>query len=344
MQAPDQALMEMLQQADAPFTLPLRCTTCGRTYTYEVKNVFVDPKQASKISAGQIIQCKGCSSIETYEPGASSAIALTAEMLRSGFLDKRQDHPDGDGSIAQKSPLIFQRPRIMAAGRRFETLGEAYWFLQGEIDKAPENGDLQRRMGNMLKNGERSDLALPHYFRAVDLNPHDAESYANIVDIFIGQARYEEAIPYTETLVQLCRDVEMDDDLRRGIFGELLAQTAVIEEKTKHRIDLFPKPQIQDPLEGEADGEKAPQVVYLTSLDVSNPNDFERMYEAFRTGRLPQASRQDPRATGRGGGTAVATPTEALFPPPVRTRQHKVGRNALCPCGSGKKYKRCCGR
>jgi uncharacterized protein YecA (UPF0149 family) len=26
------------------------------------------------------------------------------------------------------------------------------------------------------------------------------------------------------------------------------------------------------------------------------------------------------------------------------TRDHpKVGRNELCPCGSGKKYKKCCG-
>jgi len=23
---------------------------------------------------------------------------------------------------------------------------------------------------------------------------------------------------------------------------------------------------------------------------------------------------------------------------------HKVGRNDPCPCGSGKKYKKCCGR
>ena len=29
---------------------------------------------------------------------------------------------------------------------------------------------------------------------------------------------------------------------------------------------------------------------------------------------------------------------------PVRREQPKVGRNAPCPCGSGKKYKKCCGR
>ena len=31
-------------------------------------------------------------------------------------------------------------------------------------------------------------------------------------------------------------------------------------------------------------------------------------------------------------------------PPAPERRQRKVGRNEPCPCGSGKKYKRCCGR
>jgi len=33
-------------------------------------------------------------------------------------------------------------------------------------------------------------------------------------------------------------------------------------------------------------------------------------------------------------------------PPPATFRLHepKVGRNDSCPCGSGKKYKKCCGR
>ena len=40
-------------------------------------------------------------------------------------------------------------------------------------------------------------------------------------------------------------------------------------------------------------------------------------------------------ASGNGGGTATAKT--------VRRQGDKVGRNSACPCGSGKKYKRCCG-
>ncbi|MBT8371103.1 MAG: SEC-C domain-containing protein, partial [Deltaproteobacteria bacterium] len=29
---------------------------------------------------------------------------------------------------------------------------------------------------------------------------------------------------------------------------------------------------------------------------------------------------------------------------PQRRSAQKIGRNAPCPCGSGKKYKKCCGR
>lgn len=34
----------------------------------------------------------------------------------------------------------------------------------------------------------------------------------------------------------------------------------------------------------------------------------------------------------------------AKQPPPSEKPMHKVSRNAPCPCGSGKKFKRCCGR
>ncbi|UCG16509.1 MAG: SEC-C domain-containing protein [Phycisphaerales bacterium] len=43
----------------------------------------------------------------------------------------------------------------------------------------------------------------------------------------------------------------------------------------------------------------------------------------------------------------LPTEEEPELPPPVDPIQsdtEKVGRNDPCPCGSGKKYKKCCGR
>ena len=33
-----------------------------------------------------------------------------------------------------------------------------------------------------------------------------------------------------------------------------------------------------------------------------------------------------------------------LNPPETRKHENKIGRNEPCPCGSGKKYKKCCGK
>jgi uncharacterized protein YecA (UPF0149 family) len=43
---------------------------------------------------------------------------------------------------------------------------------------------------------------------------------------------------------------------------------------------------------------------------------------------------------------AEETPAEIPEPPehvPFRRESPKIGRNDPCPCGSGKKYKKCCG-
>ncbi len=61
---------------------------------------------------------------------------------------------------------------------------------------------------------------------------------------------------------------------------------------------------------------------------------------------LPQRRQQQNFAltrgplTGAGGGTA---PQDGAGPQTVKRETPKVGRNEPCPCGSGKKFKKCCG-
>lgn len=68
---------------------------------------------------------------------------------------------------------------------------------------------------------------------------------------------------------------------------------------------------------------------------------YERLGELFT--RLPgreadlQALAAEQRAWQQETGGIVATAS------PVRRAAPKVGRNDPCPCGSGRKYKRCCG-
>jgi uncharacterized protein len=55
-----------------------------------------------------------------------------------------------------------------------------------------------------------------------------------------------------------------------------------------------------------------------------------RQFHAYTEGRLRALSERVPHPV-----PAPGEPTQAPKP---------VGRNEPCPCGSGKKYKKCCGR
>jgi len=66
---------------------------------------------------------------------------------------------------------------------------------------------------------------------------------------------------------------------------------------------------------------------------------------------LPMEGQQEARgslpASQKGLGGSSESPTEKAaeeYVGKTKTKKQKVGRNDPCPCGSGKKYKKCCGR
>ncbi|HBT97454.1 MAG TPA: hypothetical protein DEB25_07410 [Desulfobulbaceae bacterium] len=67
---------------------------------------------------------------------------------------------------------------------------------------------------------------------------------------------------------------------------------------------------------------------------VMRQEDVERMEEERR--RMQEKEERLARRSDEGAGDTA--------PQPIRREHEKVGRNADCPCGSGKKYKKCCGR
>ena len=64
-----------------------------------------------------------------------------------------------------------------------------------------------------------------------------------------------------------------------------------------------------------------------------------------RTSRIQsqQTSKEEYREELAGGALGEA-PTEEKRQETVHRNAPKIGRNDPCPCGSGKKYKNCCGR
>jgi hypothetical protein len=54
--------------------------------------------------------------------------------------------------------------------------------------------------------------------------------------------------------------------------------------------------------------------------------------------------REDVWSIGRRKAPLTLPQFDLATPKPIRRAQPKVGRNDPCPCGSGKKFKKCCGR
>jgi preprotein translocase subunit SecA len=75
----------------------------------------------------------------------------------------------------------------------------------------------------------------------------------------------------------------------------------------------------------------------LMRIQLVQEDELERMEEERRQAR----ERELEQARLAGAAKGAETEEERR---PVQRAEDKVGRNALCPCGSGKKYKKCCGR
>jgi preprotein translocase subunit SecA len=68
----------------------------------------------------------------------------------------------------------------------------------------------------------------------------------------------------------------------------------------------------------------------------------ESMMRAKQAGPDTAQPNQPPRRQ-QGGGEEPAEDGPRITIP-LKREMPKVGRNDPCPCGSGKKYKQCCGR
>ncbi|MBW6392234.1 preprotein translocase subunit SecA [Billgrantia antri] len=127
------------------------------------------------------------------------------------------------------------------------------------------------------------------------------------------------------------------DHLRRGIHLRGYAQKNPKQEYKREAFELF-----QTLLANiKAD------ITRITShVQVRRPEEVDELErqrrEALEREKAAAASRHE--APEPADGEAPGAPATAADGRPVRREGPKVGRNDPCPCGSGKKYKQCCGQ
>jgi len=205
------------------------------------------------------------------------------------------------------------------------------------IDREPERAFLWVRLGNLYSHGGQNERAETAYRRAIELDPKDIEAHSMFGQLLIEMDRPLEAVSNWHAVLENVRDArQVSKELRRNLLRGAIECLLQAHAESNGQIDL-------PPMMGREDmatrGEDEPLVVELREFDLSSEEGVDDLCNMFlepprrrwqdmfgrRKKRLPEASNDWPVA-------------------PIRRDVVHVARNAHCPCGSGHKYKKCCGR
>ena len=116
------------------------------------------------------------------------------------------------------------------------------------------------------------------------------------------------------------------DHLKEGIGLRGYGQKNPLDEYKKEGFDLFMN---------MIESVKEQTVGTLLRIQLVRDDELERLEEQRR-----KEKERELELARRASGDSESDGARK----PIRRSQEKVGRNAPCPCGSGKKYKKCCGK
>lgn len=206
---------------------------------------------------------------------------------------------------AEEIAAAFADERALAQDWDHKGLSDAV-FKQFNTRLKPFSGDL---LDGLNQDG-----------LAQEIYDHCMEAYADR-EKAIGKdtLRHLERVVMLQTVDNLWKDHLLSmDHLKEGIGLRGYAQQNPLLVYKKEGFEMF-----QDLIERI----KEETLGILVRIQLAEPQSLEEMQKE-----------QDQELVYSGG---EATPAKKQ---PQRRAAKKVGRNAPCPCGSGKKYKKCCGR
>lgn len=154
-----------------------------------------------------------------------------------------------------------------------------------------------------------------------------------------------------EVLLELFpRKVSVEPDAAGRIVGELRAfwqflkrtrtvesADAILESLTEHDVEV-----LEGELSDESNFGMAKSFVMAgkrAGYDMTNQDDMNRFMLAYNASRLSALAAQPVREHR---DVEASKPYQSAAST-IRHTQRRVGRNDPCPCGSGRKYKKCCG-
>ena len=172
-----------------------------------------------------------------------------------------------------------------------------------------ESDYLANLSAQQLEDLSSEEVAETLISRAMQIYNEKAEKYGAPL-----MREIERAVLLRNVDIRWMNHIDDMDELKRGIYLRSYAQKNPVTEYRIEGSDMFDE-MIENIREGTAKG--------ILTIQIRENAEVKRTEVA------------KPTSTSAGGDTS-------LKKQPIKKAQ-KVGRNDPCPCGSGKKYKKCCG-
>jgi len=257
----------------------------------------------------------------------TKSIETAQKRVENRNFDIRKHVLEYDDVMNQQRELIYAQRRQVLMGENLKenVLNMIESCIQRAINTyapegvVPEEWDLK----GLLEYAEQYFLP-GHTLATEDLEDMGRQEMKNFL-LEKSYALYE------------AREAELTPATMREL--ERAVMLRIVDEKWMDHLDAMD--QLREGISLRAYGQKDPLIEYkfegyemFQNMVDSIQDDVVRYI--FRV-RLAEPQQEKPRQV------VENRYAEQSQKQPVR-REEKIGRNALCPCGSGKKYKKCCGR
>jgi len=296
------------RESPKTISMRLKCGNCGHTAKHELGCIFVSPGEGESTDPADCVSFGDYFRCAKCGSGWPWVLTPQAHLALSALM---VGHLNG----IEEERLILAEPRLFD-GFAPRSGAQAEEHLLDVLERDPKNAFVWNRLGNIYLKAELTSKAEEAFARALAIDPNDVESHYSLGSILHARGLYQEAATHLHEVITRVRGYrKLPGTKLRELVDCTLDLLAEIADRTNNEIPVFPPVEPQPPANSEE-----PVVVYLTEFDLADGSDRDRLIDWVL-----------------GEGFASATPRQA---PARRTR---IGRNEPCPCGSGKKYKRCCG-
>ena len=261
----------------------------------------------------------------------SKTIENAQKRVENNNFETRKNVLDYDDVMNQQREVIYGERRKVLTGQNIRE--NVVDMISHVVDYAVEQaagGSPQIEEWNLEQLMEDSRIFLPRHTDTI-------EDWQKLSGEELKEKLEKEAMDF-----YLAREEELGADQMENIARYVMLR--VIDRQWMDHLDAMD--QLRTGIGLQAIGQKNPLVEYkYAAYDMFNQMMEEIRREVVRFILRAQIAREQPAA-----GVAVkniqenrSSDGEEQTKKPVRKEQ-TVGRNDPCPCGSGKKYKKCCGR